>query len=119
MLSVLKYNGMEIAKNLEFARTKLCHMLGLMFRKSIPSDYSMIFLLKKKSSVNVHMLFMRFPLDVIFLDDEKKVSGLYRLNPWTGYKAVKNVKYVLEMEAGAIERYNISIGGQMEFEEGL
>lgn len=119
MLSVLKYNGMEIAKNLEFARTKLRQMSGLMFRKDVPSDYSMIFVLKKQSPVNVHMLFMRFPVDVIFLDEEKKVMGLYRLNPWTGYKAVKNVKYVLEMEAGAIERYNISIGGQMEFEEGL
>ncbi len=117
MLSVLKYNGVEIAKNLEFARTKLSQILGLMFRKYIPSDYSMIFVLKKQSYVNVHMLFMRFPIDVIFLDDEKKVMGLFRLNPWIGYKAMKGIKYVIEMKAGTIERYNISIGGKMEFDE--
>lgn len=77
MLPVLKYNGKEIAKNIEFAKTKLQQTLGLMFRKSIPSDFSMIFILKKPSSVN----------DVV------------------------------EMKAGTIERYNISIGGQMEFKD--
>lgn len=117
MLSVLKYNGVEIAKNIEFARTKLCQMAGLMFRKDIPSDYSMIFILKKPSYVNVHMLFMRFPIDVIFLDEKKEVLGLSWLNPWTGYKAMKNIKYVIEMKAGTIERYNISTGGRMEFDE--
>ncbi len=117
MLSVLKYNGMEIAKNIEFARTKLSQMSGLMFRKSIPSDYSMIFILKKQSSVNVHMLFMRFPVDVIFLDEEKRVLGFARLNPWTEYKAMKGIRYVVEMKAETIERYDISIGGQMEFDE--
>lgn len=117
MLSVLKYNGIEIAKNLEFAKTKLSQMLGLMFRKNIPSEYSMIFILEKPSSVNVHMLFMRFPIDVIFLNEDKKVSGLSQLNPWLGYKAMKGIRYVLEMKAGTIERYNLSTGGQMEFEE--
>ncbi|MFZ2412091.1 MAG: DUF192 domain-containing protein [Candidatus Methanoperedens sp.] len=117
MLSVLKYNGVEIAKNIEFARTKLCQMAGLMFRKDIPSDFSMIFILKKQSYVNVHMFFMRFPIDVIFLDEEKKVSGFSRLNPWTGYKAMKDIKYVIEMKAGTIEKYNISIGGRMEFDD--
>ncbi|MBU4373188.1 MAG: DUF192 domain-containing protein [Candidatus Methanoperedenaceae archaeon] len=117
MLPVLKYNGKEIAKNIEFANTKLHQMLGLMFRKSIPPDYSMIFILKKTSYVNVHMLFMRFPIDVIFLDEEKKIAGLARLNLWAGFKAMKNIKYVLEMKSETIERYNLSIGGQMEFEE--
>ena len=92
-------------------------MLGLMFRKNIPSDYSMIFILKKPSHIGVHMFFMRFPIDVIFLDNEKKILGFFRLNPWTGYKAMKNTRYILEMNAGAIEKYNLSIGGQMEFEE--
>jgi uncharacterized membrane protein (UPF0127 family) len=117
MLPVLKYNGKEIAKNVEFAKTKLQQTSGLMFRKSIPQDYSMIFILKKPSSVNMHMLFVFFPIDVIFLDEEKKISGLASLAPWIGFKALKNIKYVLEMKAGTIEKSNLSIGGQMEFEE--
>jgi uncharacterized membrane protein (UPF0127 family) len=58
MLPVLKYNGVVIAKNIEFARTILAQSLGLMFRKSIPHSYSMIFILKKPSQANVHMLFV-------------------------------------------------------------
>ncbi len=117
MLPSLKYNGKEIAKNIEFAKTLLTRMTGLMFRKCIPSESAMIFVLKKPSSINVHMLFVFFPIDVIFLDEAKKISGFARLNPWTGYKAMENVKYVIEMNAGAIEKNKLSIGGQMEFED--
>ncbi len=116
MLHVLKYNGLAIAKNIEFARTICSQMLGLMFRRHIPADYAMIFVMKKPSSAGIHMLFMRFPIDVIFLNEERKIAGLTRLNPWTGYKAMKKVKYVIETNSGAIERYDLSIGGHMEFE---
>lgn len=108
---------MEIANSVEFARTAIRQMLGLMFRGGIQPDFAMIFLMKKASYVNVHMLFMRFPIDVIFLNEEKKISGLVRLNPWLGYKSMRNIKYVIEMKAGTIERFNLSVGGKMEFEE--
>ncbi|MCZ7405341.1 MAG: DUF192 domain-containing protein, partial [Candidatus Methanoperedens sp.] len=84
-------------------------------RKNIPSDYSMIFILKKPSSVSIHMLFVFFPIDVIFLDEEKRIKGLSTLKPWLGFKTMKNVRYVIEMKAGTIEKFNISAGGQMEF----
>lgn len=117
MLPVLKYNGAVIAKNIEFARTLLKQALGLMFRESILPDYSMIFIIRKPSRVNVHMLFVFFPIDLIFLDDEKKVMGFSRLKPWVGFKAMKDIKYVLEMKAGTIDKFNLSKGGQMEFDE--
>ncbi len=115
MLPLLKYNGTEIAKNIEFAKNILSHMTGLMFRKNIPSDYAMIFVLRKPSSVNVHMLFVFFPISVIFLDEKKNISGLARLNPWTGYKAMKNIKYIIEMNEDAIKKNKLTIGGQMDF----
>ena len=117
MLHVLKYNGLEIAKNIEFASSLLDKISGLMFRKCIRPDHAMIFILDKPSPVNIHMLFMRFPIDVLFLDERKRISGLFRLNPWTGFKGMKNIKYVIEMGAGTIERHNLSVGGQMEFED--
>ncbi len=117
MLPVLKYNGKEIAKNVEFAKTIFQQTLGLMFRKGISQDYSMIFILKKPASVNIHMLFVFFPIDVIFLDETKTISGFAGLTPFTGFKGMKNIKYVIEMKAGTIERYNLSVGGQMEFDE--
>ena len=117
MLPILKYNGIEIAKNIEFAKTIISQMSGLMFRKNVPDGFAMIFVMKKPSYVNVHMLFVFFPIDVIFLDDNKKISGLAGLSPWTGYKAIKNIKYVIEMRAGTIKKYKLTVGGQMEFDD--
>jgi len=115
MLPILKYNGVEIAKNIEFAKNIFSQMMGLMFRKDIPSDCAMIFVLKNPSSVNVHMFFVFFPISVIFLDEKKNISGLARLEPWTGYKAMKNIKYIIEMNEDAIKKNKLSIGGQMDF----
>lgn len=117
MLHAIKYNSLEIARNIETSRTQISQMIGLMFRSSIPSDYAMIFVMKKPSSVGIHMLFMRFPIDVIFLNEEKKIIGLSHHMPWTGHSSMKNVKYVIETNPGAIEKYKISIGGMMEFED--
>ncbi|HEY9246639.1 MAG TPA: DUF192 domain-containing protein [Candidatus Methanoperedens sp.] len=117
MLHVLKYNGLEIAKNIEFARSLPSKILGLMFRKSIRPDFALIFVLNRPSHVGVHMFFMRFPIDVIFLDEGKRISGLSRLNQWTGYQSMDGIKYVIEMAAGTIDRYNLSTGKQVEFED--
>jgi uncharacterized membrane protein (UPF0127 family) len=88
-----------------------------MFRRSIPLDYAMIFILKKPSNVNIHMLFVFFPIDIIFLNEEKKVCHFSRLKPWVGFKAIKNIKYLLEMKAGTVDRFNLTVGGQIEFDE--
>jgi uncharacterized membrane protein (UPF0127 family) len=117
MLPVLKYNGVEIAKKIEFARTTFRHILGLMFRKKIPYDYSMIFILKKPSQVGIHMLFVFFPIDVIFLNEEKKIMGMSPLRQWVGYKAMKDIKYIIEMKAGTIEMFHLCTGEEMEFDE--
>jgi len=117
MLPVLKYNGAIIATNIEIARTTFRQALGLMFRKCIRYDHSMIFILKKPSHVNIHMLFVFFPIDIIFLNDEKKIMGLSRLRPWVGYKAMEDIKYIIEMKAGTIEMFHLCAGGQIEFDE--
>jgi uncharacterized protein len=117
MLPVLKYNGVVIAKNIEFARTMLTQSLGLMFRKSMPHGFSMIFIFKKPSRVNIHMLFVFFQIDVIFLNEGKKVMGFSRLKPWVGYKGMEDIKYILEMKAGTIDMFDLKVGGQMEFDE--
>jgi len=63
------------------------------------------------------MLFVFFPIDVIFLNKEKKVKDFSLLKPWIGYKAAEDIKYILELKEGTIDRINITIGGKMEFDE--
>jgi uncharacterized membrane protein (UPF0127 family) len=116
MPPILKYNSFKIAKNIEVCRTLTSQIMGLMFREHIPADYAMVFLMKKPASVGIHMLFVRFPIDVIFLNEEKIIVALVHLKPWTGHKSMKNIKYIIETNPGAIEKYKLCIGGQMEFE---
>lgn len=112
---VLIYNGKPIANEISYAKNIFSQMLGLMLHKSIPEDFALIFVLKRPDTVGVHMLFMLFPIDVIFLDTDKKIIGTATLKPWTGYKRMKGIKYIIEMSQGTVERFNMVPGEQLTF----
>ncbi|NOR59696.1 MAG: DUF192 domain-containing protein [Methanosarcinales archaeon] len=114
---VLIYSGKPIANEISYAKNIFSQMLGLMLHKSIPEDFALIFVLKRSGTVGVHMLFMLFPIDVIFLDADKKIIGTATLKPWTGHKRMKGVKYIIEMNQGTVERFNLVPGEQMTFKQ--
>ena len=114
---VLKHNGKIIASQVEFARNMFTQALGLMFRKSIPHDFALIFTLKKPKTVDVHMLCMRFPIDAIFLDNQKKIIGTASLTPWVGRKHMKGVQYLIEMNRGTVETYGLAVGDTVRFDD--
>lgn len=116
ILMVLKHNGKPIANKLVPASNILSQALGLMFRTSLPDDHAMLFTLRKPTTIGVHMLFMRFPIDAIFLDADKKIIGTASLMPWTGHKRMKGVKYLIEMNSGTVEKYGLHTGETLSFE---
>lgn len=116
ILMVLKHNGVTIASQIDIARSIFSKLAGLMFRKNISQDYAMIFLFKKPAIVGVHMMFMRFPIDVIFLDQDKKIIGISTLKPWWTHKQMKKVMYLIEMKQGAAEKYGLKTGDILDFE---
>ncbi len=115
ILMVLIYNGTPIANEISYAKNIFSQMPGLMLHRSISGDFALIFVLKRPGTVGVHMLFMRFPIDVIFLDSDKKIIGTATLKPWTGHKRMKGVKYIIEMTRGTVERFNLIPGEQLTF----
>ncbi|MBW6517076.1 MAG: DUF192 domain-containing protein [ANME-2 cluster archaeon] len=114
---ILKDNGTILAREVRYANNIFSRALGLMFHKDITPDFAMVFKLRKPMTVGVHMLFVFFAIDVIFLDEGKKVIGTGTLKPWLGHKQVKGVKYLIEMHQGAIEAHDITIGDTLEFDE--
>lgn len=78
-------------------------MTGLMFRKE--GDALLEF--KKEGKYGIWMVFMRFPVDLVFLDKNKKIVDLIKnvpplsFNPktWKIYYPEKKCKYVLELDA--------------------
>ncbi len=114
---ILIDNGIILAREVKYANNIFSRALGLMFYKDIPMDFAIIFKMRKPTTVGVHMLFVLFAIDVIFLDEGKKVIGTDTLKPWLGHKQMKGVKYLIEMHQGKVEAYDIKNGDILEFDE--
>ena len=67
---------------------------GLMLKKNFNS--ALIFTNLKDSSI--HTNFMRFEIDVYFLDENKVIYEKTTLKPWKFYKPKKQAKYIIETE---------------------
>lgn len=114
---ILKPNGELIASDVEFAEGIISQSKGLMFRKGIAERYALVFVLPSPRSVSVHMLFVFFPIDVLFLDAEKKILATARLKPWIGLtRAPEKTKYIVEMPAGSIERHRLVCGESIKID---
>jgi uncharacterized membrane protein (UPF0127 family) len=68
-------------------------------------------LLPRTSSVHTH--FMRFPIDVVFLDGERRVVRVVpALRPWR-FSAAKGAASVLELAAGECRRLGLESGDRL------
>jgi len=73
-------------------------------------------LLPRTSSVHTH--FMRFPIDVLFLDSELRIISLVNaLRPWRFARA-KGADSVLELAAGECDRLGLTVGAALVEAEG-
>ena len=72
---------------------------GLMGKKNF--ENGMMFSNLKDSSV--HTCFMRFEIDVYFLDKNKKVIDKKTLKPWRFYRPKKQAEYVNETKKDLID----------------
>ncbi len=61
---------------------------------------------------SIHMMFMNYSIDAIFLDKHNKVCAIYKnLKPWFGITKIhKDANSVLELNSGSIDKLQIKIG---------
>ena len=80
---------------------------GLMLRKKLPAATG-LFLAPCNS---VHMCFMRFAIDVVYLDKKYNIVKVVKnLPPWLGLSMCSKAWAVLEMTAGEAERCGLEVG---------
>lgn len=85
--------------------------IGLMGRRNLAPDRGM--LLRPCSSV--HMLFMRFSIDVVYLSREGTiVKVVSKLPPWRGASFCNGAAAALELPAGSVVRQNLHIGQKID-----
>ena len=88
-------------------------MKGLLGRRSLAEDEGI--LLRPASSI--HTAFMRFPIDVAFLDrDNRVVKVANNVVPWR-VAAAKGGKQALELRAGRAEAVGLKAGDVVAFAE--
>ncbi len=108
-----KKTGKKAAGNFRFCRSSFSKCLGLMFRLK-PSV--LIFEFDKEQKVPLHMLFVFFPIDVIYLDSAKKVVELKEnFRPFSFYSPSIKSKYVIELPAGSIKSSGTKKGHTLAF----
>ena len=95
--------------------------MGLMFRPSLPADRALLFVFW---SVDFHGIWMkncRFPIDIAWLDEDRKVVHVTpnvppcKADPCPSYQPMRKAAYVVEMNAGAAKREKVALGSTLEF----
>lgn len=83
---------------------------GLMFVKSMPEREGMIFIFPSEQVQSFWMRNTYIPLDMIFIGSDLKVIGILEQVPVLNEQARsidKAAKYVIELNAGEVKKYNI------------
>lgn len=116
-------NRRTLATEVEIADSLLSTGKGLMFRSNLPEDYALVMEVGGHGLVPftsgpprqfVHMLFVRVPLDVVWLDGDE-VTRVARMKPWRSV-AMARADRILEFPAGNAD--GVDIGDTVRVEDG-
>ena len=109
---VLTEDGAVVCDRCERAESAFARMRGLLGRQGLEAGEGMLI----NPAPSVHMLFMRFPIDVVFLDRSKTVvKVVHELRPWRAAGARRAVA-ALELPAGTAARLGLAAGETLVLE---
>lgn len=99
----------KISDNILVADNVLTRLIGLMFRKKPLADGLLL-----EPCQSIHTFFMRYPLDVVFLNhDNQAVKIIRNLSPWRMTWIYFKAKKTLELPAGKLPE-SLKEGDQLE-----
>ncbi|MGB7295950.1 MAG: DUF192 domain-containing protein [Candidatus Aminicenantales bacterium] len=105
----------------ELAVTVEARARGLMFREEIQEDQAMLFLFEDEDIHSFWMKNMRFSIDILWLDRERRIVHLEASvppclrEPCPSYAPGAPAAYVLELRSGSAEKHGLSESDRLEF----
>jgi uncharacterized protein len=110
-MRLIKGDGTVVAEPLEVATNLITQGLGLMGRARLPERGGLLI----EHCSGIHMMFMRFPIDAVFIDRSGRVLKIFpRLRPWIGFVPfVFRADRVAELPAGTADRLKIQPGEEL------
>lgn len=105
--------GTIVAERAQVASDLWSRFWGLMGRRELPAGSGMLI----TPCSSIHMFFMRFPIDVVFLDrDNTVVKVVHSIKPWRTAMGGGGKK-ALELPAGTAAALPISEGDQLDLQD--
>ena len=110
----------------QLAETPAQHTRGLSWSEKLPYDEGMLFVFDGSGTHSMWMIGMLFNLDIIWLDENYNVVAIEKNVPSCVNSPIEvvacrengvsgdNAKYVLEVTAGFIDKFNITENSKME-----
>lgn len=100
-----------LAKKVIVADDFYSRLKGLLGRNSIGQEEALVI----RPANSIHTLFMRFSIDVLFVDKENKVIGLREcLEPFMITPIFLNSRLVIELSSQTIQKTQTQIGDILE-----
>ena len=92
---------------------------GLGQKDSLPADEGLLFIFPQQGSYGFWMKDMKFPIDIIWINEDRSVAGISdNISPLSypaTYFPPKPILYVLEINAASAGRYGIATGTKLAF----
>ena len=108
-----KRNKKILAKKVNLCKNSFSKALGLMFSRK---SKTLLFIFNKEKIVSLHMFFVLFPIDVIYLNKNKKVVQLKEnFKPFRILIAKKPAKYIIELPNKTIKKTRTKLGDIISF----
>ncbi len=106
--------------DIEIAKTEYETQTGLMYRSKMKPNRGMLFIFEDSKPRYFYMKNTQIPLDIIYLDENKAVVSIQKnAQPLNENSLPSNspAKYVLEVNAGLSDKWQLTLGDNIEFTE--
>lgn len=117
-LTIFKSDSTQVTLNIEIADTDFEIQTGLMYRNSMEDNQGMLFVFQDEQPRSFYMKNTQIPLDLIFINENKKIVSFQKnAKPFNESSLPSNApaKYVLEINAGLVDRWSVSVEDSIGF----
>ena len=103
-----------LASDLKIADTFISRLTGLLTRTSLNQGEGLLI----TRCQSIHMFFMRFPIDVVFVDSNNHIVGLVEnIKPFQWSPIFFKASYAIEGNVGMIKTTQTTLGDWIQIKE--
>ncbi len=117
-LNIFKSDSTQVNLDIEIAETDFDIQTGLMYRNSMKDNQGMLFVFDDEEPRYFYMKNTQIALDLIFINKNKNIVSFQKnAQPFNETSLPSNApaKYVLEVNAGLVDIWQLNIGDSLEY----